>query len=55
MPPPVLPGAAPINIRSIVSSLPPSEREAISTVLKPAVLGVTEWKKAERKRFSRVH
>lgn len=35
----------PMNIRKIVKSFDASEREAISTLLKPAVLGVTALKK----------
>ena len=44
-PPAVEPEPPPMNIRIMVSSLPPSVREPISSVLKPAVLGVITLKK----------
>ena len=40
-PPAVEPGAPPINIRTTVKSLPPSVIAPTSTVLNPAVRGVT--------------
>lgn len=45
IPPAVEPELPPINIKIMVKSLDASEKEAISTVLKPAVLGVTALKK----------
>jgi hypothetical protein len=44
-PPPVEPGEAPMNIRTSMRRRVAFVREPISTVLKPAVLGVTDWKK----------
>ncbi|KTE89970.1 hypothetical protein AT727_24880, partial [Desulfitobacterium hafniense] len=44
IPPPVEPGDAPINISSMDKTVPPSVNAAVSTVLKPAVLGVIDWK-----------
>ena len=41
-PPAVEPGLPPINIRTIVKNLLESFSAAVSTLLKPAVLGVTE-------------
>lgn len=42
MPPPVDPGEAPINIRMMITVRVTRERDAISSVLKPAVRGVTD-------------
>ena len=47
-PPAVDPGLPPINIISIVSSFPEFDSAAVSTVLNPAVLGVTEQKSAPK-------
>ena len=44
MPPAVEPGEPPINIRKIVRILLAGESAAVSVVLKPAVLAVTESK-----------
>ena len=46
IPPAVEPGEPPINIRITVSILLAGERAAVSVVLKPAVLAVTESKRA---------
>ena len=46
MPPPVEPDPAPINMRIMVSRVPLWLRERRSTVLKPAVRGVTAWNAA---------
>ena len=48
MPPAVEPGLPPMNIRMMVSSLLPSVKAAVSVVLKPAVLAVTELNKEVR-------
>ena len=45
MPPAVEPGLPPMNMSIIVSSLLAGESAAVSTLLKPAVLGVTAEKK----------
>ena len=50
-PPPVPPGDAPMNIKIIVRKLDASLIDAISTVLNPAVLGVTDIKNASRIRL----
>ena len=42
MPPPVDPGDAPMNIRTIITVMVTRDREAIFSVLKPAVRGVTD-------------
>ena len=42
-PPPVEPGAAPTSMSSMVNSLPSGLRAARSTLLKPAVRGLTAW------------
>jgi hypothetical protein len=47
-PPPVDPGEAPINMRIMMSRMLSFWRRPISTVLKPAVLGVTDWKRQIR-------
>ncbi len=47
-PPPVEPGEAPINIRIIVKRIVSLARRPISTVLKPAVRGTTDWKNEAR-------
>ena len=52
MPPPVLPGAAPTSISRVCKNIPLSENLLKSTVLKPAVLGVTAVKKEARIRLS---
>ena len=44
IPPAVEPGEPPINIRKIVRILLAGESAAVSVVLKPAVLAVTESK-----------
>lgn len=41
IPPAVDPGFPPIIIRIIVNNIEPSVKDAVSSVLKPAVLGVT--------------
>ncbi len=45
MPPAVEPGLPPINIKIIVKNFPLSDKAAVSTVLNPAVLAVTELNK----------
>ena len=45
IPPPVEPGDAPMNIRMMMKNCVACRSEAISSVLAPAVLGVTDWKK----------
>lgn len=47
MPPAVLPGEAPINMRRVKKNKVAGLRLLIFMVLKPAVLGVTDWKKLE--------
>jgi len=44
IPPPVPPGEAPINIRTIVKNIEDINNEDVGMVLKPAVLGATDWK-----------
>ena len=44
-PPPVEPGEAPMNISASMRRIVALVRDPMSTVLKPAVLGVTDWKK----------
>ena len=46
IPPPVEPGDAPINISSITNTSVATLKSPTGRVLKPAVLGVTEWKAA---------
>ena len=48
MPPAVEPGLPPMNIRMAERNLLPSVRAAVSTLLNPAVLGVTALKKQAR-------
>ena len=48
IPPAVEPGEPPMNIRNVVRILPAGESEAVSTLLKPAVLAVTESKREAR-------
>ena len=48
IPPPVEPGAAPININIICKKILDSVIFVRSTVLNPAVRGVTDWKKDAR-------
>ena len=48
IPPPVEPGAAPININTICKKILDSVIFVRSTVLNPAVRGVTDWKKDAR-------
>ncbi len=43
MPPPVEPGDAPINIRSVSTTTEGTERPPMGRVLNPAVLAVTDW------------
>jgi len=45
MPPAVDPGEPPVIIRIIIINTPASLSMVKSTVLNPAVLGVTDWKK----------
>jgi len=45
IPPAVDPGEPPMNIRISVKRIPPFEREAVSVIFIPAVLGETESKK----------
>ena len=40
-------------MRTIVSAVPGSDRAFMSTLLKPAVLGVIDWKRAESSCFGR--
>jgi hypothetical protein len=53
MPPPVEPGEAPMNIRTIRSKRVALVRSPISTVLNPQVLGVTDWNNEARIVFRR--
>ena len=48
MPPAVEPGAPPISISTIITALEAPCMPAKSAVLKPAVLGVTVWKREHR-------
>ncbi len=47
-PPPVDPGEAPINMRMMRIRIVSLAKSPISTVLNPAVRGVTDWKKEAR-------
>ncbi len=49
-PPPVEPGLAPMNISTMVITMPTSLRLVVSTVEKPAVRGVTAWNSAASSR-----
>ena len=48
IPPAVEPGLPPINMSTAVKNLLPSVSAAVSTVLKPAVLGVTALNRQAR-------
>lgn len=48
MPPPVEAGAAPMNMRADSRAQVVSRRPPMSTVLKPAVRGVTPWNRPTR-------
>ena len=50
MPPAVDPGAPPVNMSATSSSRPVSLIVSISTVLNPAVRGVTAWKSEAQNR-----
>ena len=51
-PPPVEPGEAPMNIRTIISRIVSLASIPMSTVLNPAVRGVTDWNREASTRFS---
>ena len=53
IPPAVEPGEPPISIRMIISRSPVSLISVRSTVLNPAVLGVTDWNREDRNLFPR--
>ena len=48
IPPAVEPGEPPMSINNVISIRPVSLRAVKSVVLKPAVLGVTDWKREVR-------
>ncbi len=48
IPPPVEPGEAPMNMRTIIMRIVALVSWPMSTVLKPAVRGVTDWKSDAR-------
>jgi hypothetical protein len=50
-PPPVEPGEAPMNMRMSIRRSVAFVSAPISTVLKPAVLGVTAWNKKAKTLF----
>lgn len=54
IPPAVEPGEPPVIINIIIIKTPASLSAVKSTVLKPAVLGVTDWKKEPKIRSDRL-